>query len=82
MVYSVKLFSSRDPDPLRAIPHWWKNFTRNNPPGQRFNREETNTRLLEYSASYVVMSTHTGILRRYVDFYDEKAYIWFVLRWS
>jgi hypothetical protein len=38
--------------------------------------------LLEYSASYVIMNSQDGALRRYVDFYDEEAYTWFILRWS
>lgn len=80
MVYSVKLFDSREQ--FYHTFKWWRNFTRENPPGQRFNREETNTRLLEYSASYVIMNSQDGALRRYVDFYDEEAYTWFILRWS
>ena len=79
MVYTVALFDSKNPD---VTPVWWKNFTRNNPPGHRFDREETNTRLLEYAASYSVMSRNGRGTNRHLDFYDEPAYTWFMLRWS
>lgn len=83
MVYTVALFDSSNPDALGS-PVWWRNFIRSNPPGERFNRETTNDRLLEYSASYSLIQREgmrSGVYR-YLDFYDEKAYTWFVLRWS
>ena len=80
MIYTVELFNSDNPG--TRSPQWWKNFIRGNKPGERFNKESTNDRLLEYSASYVVMSGGSSApVLRYVDFYDEQAYLWFVLRW-
>lgn len=86
MAYTVPLFNSNAPS-YAMSPKWWRNFIRGNAPGHRYNREETNNRLLEYSASYVVMTERNPPavpprIARYVDFYDEAAYTWFVLRWS
>ena len=81
MIYTVELFNSKATN-YSTTPQWWRNFIRGNTPGNRFNREETNDRLWEYSASYVVLNRDMGDVQRYVDFYDEKAYTWFILRWS
>lgn len=80
MIYTVELFNSDKPGD--ASPRWWRNFIRGNPPGERFNKESTNNRLFEYAGSYVVLGGGSSApVLRYVDFYDEKAYVWFLLRW-
>jgi hypothetical protein len=80
MYYTVPLFDSNKPN-VRT-PSWWRNFVRSNPSGERFNREVINDRLLEYSGSYSVAHHAMSGVHRHLDFYDEKAYTWFVLRWS
>jgi hypothetical protein len=80
MVHSVLLF---EPDTGKEIPHWWRNF------GKLAGEDidGINDQLLEYSAHFVCMVERKEngprrFGRRYIDFYDEQAYFWFVLRWS
>ena len=80
MYYTVALFDPNDP--TKGSPRWWKNFLRANPPGNRFNIRVTNDRLMEYSANYVVTGSSGGSVRRYLDFYDQRAYTWFIMRWA
>jgi len=80
MYYTVALFDPNDP--TEGSPRWWKNFIRANPPGTRFNISVTNDRLMEYSANYVVTGGQGGDVQRYLDFYDQRAYTWFLLRWA
>lgn len=80
MAYTVVLYDYKDP--LTGFPTWWKKFIRGNPPGTRFNHDVTNDRLFEYSASYIAIHNNPRGMLRYLDFYDEQAYIWFMLRWA
>lgn len=81
MYITVPIFDSSNASDGSGSPRWWRNFIRENPPGQRFSNDTTNDRLLEYSASYVVVINSEKVCR-YVDFYDEQAYTWFLLRWA
>lgn len=80
MVHSVLLF---EPDSEKDIPHWWRNFGKHSVD----DIDGINEQLLEYSAHFVCMVERKEngprrFGRRYIDFYDEQTYTWFILRWS
>ena len=65
-----------DPD----IPQWWKNFTRVH--GHKY-RDQINEALLPWHANFWTrMNADILGFDRYLDFYDEQAHDWFMLRWS
>lgn len=81
---SILLFN---PDAVyKSGPTWWHNFAETvEGKGKGGVRVDTiNTVLMEYAAHF--HCTGPGGTRswgnRYIDFYDERAYNWFVLRWS
>jgi hypothetical protein len=74
MCHSVFLFKIGD---LKGSPQWWHNFLDHNMNRYVFSRERINLALMDYSAQFVRLK-HS----RYIDFYDEQAYAWFLLRWS
>lgn len=81
MVHSVFLFEPNPEDGSCDVPDWWWNF------GEQFpdDVDKINELLLEHSAQFVCMKKRGplgGFGKRYIDFYDEKAYTWFLLRWS
>jgi hypothetical protein len=89
MTYSpvtLKILSARAPLGMEVhTPKWWRNFLRENFTGSaRYDVDKINHKLLDYSANYsrVVFSNHMSGYNKYLDFYDEQAYLWFVLRWS
>ena len=78
---SIKLFEENGkmfPD----VPQWWRNFAMS---VEGDSVEEVNHALLDYSASFWIAKPaipENGYGDRYLDFYDEHAYSWFMLRWS
>lgn len=82
MVHSVLLF---DPKNIhRESPIWWRKFC-DECSGAGAERLETiNAALMDYAAHF--HCTKNGGMQtwgnRYIDFYDERAYNWFILRWS
>lgn len=66
---------------LSDIPQWWYNFCLPD-----YDEEELNQRLLDWSANFWVATTKRpdkiGYGDRYIDFYDESAYTWFMLRFT
>ena len=78
----IKLFEENGkvfPD----VPPWWYNFAMS---FEGESVEEVNYALLDYSASFWIANNtipkNAGYGDRYLDFYDEHAYSWFMLRWS
>ena len=78
----IKLFEDNSkafPD----VPRWWFNFAMS---VKGDSVEDINHALLDYSASFWIANTtipkNIGYGDRYLDFYDEHAYTWFMLRWS
>ena len=62
-----------------VIPQWWKNFTRAH--GHKY-KDHINEALLPWHANFWTHGNEMAGYTRYLDFYDEKAYVWFMLRWS
>ena len=79
----IKLFEENGkmfPD----VPQWWMNFATS---FEGESVEEVNHALLDYSASFWIANTTIpnipgGYGDRYLDFYDDHACSWFILRWS
>ena len=64
------------------IPQWWFNFC---PDSFGVGEEEINHALMDWSANVWLAKPKnplSGYGDRYLDFYDEKAYIWFMLRFT
>ena len=75
-VYTVYLFNQASRQ--NEMPKWWLNFVFGNDLAEA-SLDEVNEALLDYHASF---SYQVRGSRRYIDFYDDQAYSWFVLRWS
>jgi hypothetical protein len=74
----IKIFDEdRHPS---EIPRWWYNFLPDS-----FGEEEINHALMDWSANFWIakpVNPLSGYGDRYLDFYDEHAYTWFMLRWT
>ena len=74
----------------QQVPHWWRNFVHGvlPPLSQRpaRNWEQSmhmlNGYLVPWHAVYWLHHDQDKVTRRYIDFYDEHAYTWFLLNWS
>lgn len=79
----VKLFDGDIDYKSDAIPRWWINF--NDGVGDFATVDKVNTELMNWSASFWIAKHPDNNLLlgdRYIDFYDEHAYTWFIMRWS
>lgn len=63
---------------------WWRNFAETIQGKGAIRLDTINEQLMDYNAHF--HCTGKGGVEswgdRYIDFYDERAYNWFVLRWS
>lgn len=82
-VIRIKLFGENASEP--DIPYWWVKFARGCGYNDFSTIEEVNECLMDWSANFWI-AKHTDDVRdlgdRYIDFYDEHAYTWFMLRWK
>lgn len=86
MISKLLYFESPDGTETCGPPRWWLNFVKSH--GVVANTlepflDQRNLQLLEYSAQ---CHRHQAVgcrTRKYtIDFYDEKAYTWFMLKYS
>jgi hypothetical protein len=87
MVVRIFLFDSGS-NSREQVPDWWRNFVHDTLPIRRLqegseNRRLLNVALLPWHAQYWMhVRPDATPTRRYIDFYDEAAYHWFLLKWS
>jgi len=81
----VKIFDSEAEYQSDDIPKWWLNFANTAGADEFTTIDEVNTELMNWSASFWISENKEQSLLfgdRYLDFYDERAYTWFIMRWS
>lgn len=80
----VKLFDGDTDYKSDIIPRWWLNFAEST--GDDLTTvDEANIELMNWSASFWIAKHKENKLLpgdRYLDFYDEQAYTWFIMRWA
>jgi hypothetical protein len=66
-----------------VVPKWWQNFCHGADVGDSI--DDVNEKLMDWSASFWISKNTVNSIEygdRYLDFYDEPAYVWFMLRWA
>lgn len=82
MTYCVTLFTEHDYESIAVLPRWWHNFL-DAKTDLLDEVDDINTVLLEFSAHFSCSTDNSrNYGTRYLDFYDESAFFWFILKWS
>ena len=66
-----------------VVPKWWQNFCIGGDVDDSV--DDVNRKLMDWSANFWIARNTDSRFEygdRYLDFYDEQAYVWFMLRWS